>query len=70
MNIIPKKDLSLLPIHTSGDTLPQVDNFSSDLKWRTHVDSVIHKASKRIYILRIFVARVVILLSFLMYTLL
>ena len=59
MEIITNKNICLSPIHTSNGTLPQVNNmkllgliFSSDMKWKAHVDSQLAKCSKRIYIIR------------------
>jgi len=60
LDIVTKKSLKLSCVSCSGSfSLPIVDNlkilgvtFSSNLKWNTHLNDVIRKASQRIFILR------------------
>lgn len=59
MDFITKKSLRLPPVLTSEDLLPSVTSMrllgvviSSDMRWQLHVDNVIMKATKRLYILR------------------
>ncbi len=59
MDIITQKGMTLGPISSSAGALPRVSNmkllgltFSSDMKWKAHVDAVVRKASQRLYIIR------------------
>lgn len=59
MDIITNKSIVLGPIQTESGVLPQVQSIkllgltmSSDLKWNLHIDNIITKACKRIYIVR------------------
>jgi ribonuclease P/MRP protein subunit RPP40 len=59
MNIVTKKNLTLSPIVSCpGNTLESVTRvlllgvvFSADMKWSDHVNKVVSKASRRLYIL-------------------
>ncbi|MEL7308254.1 MAG: reverse transcriptase family protein, partial [Pseudomonadota bacterium] len=59
LNIVTKKNLLLSNVLSSTGFLPEVDElkllgvtFSSNLKWNTHVNSIVAKASRRIFIVR------------------
>ena len=60
MDFVTKRDLCLQPISDSaGNIVPNKDeinllgiSFSSDMRWNTHVDKVVRKSSKRLYIIR------------------
>ena len=59
LDIVTKRSIALSPVTTSGIPLPQVQSlkllrvtFTSDFKWDAHFDSLISKASKRVFIIR------------------
>ena len=59
MDIQTKRSISLAPISTNDDFLPAVKSlkllgvtFTSDMKWNQHIDNILTKASKRVFILR------------------
>ncbi len=60
MNIITKRDLCFSPVVVNDNySLRSVESFcylgvsmSSDLKWNSHVDKIVKKASRRIFLLR------------------
>lgn len=59
-NFVTKRNLSCTPIfQPSGDPIPTVNSvkilgvtFSDDMRWNLHVESVIKKACRRIYVIR------------------
>jgi len=60
LDVVTRKDLTLAPVSASnGDNIPIVTSItllgvtmSSDLKWNAHVDTIVKKASKRIFLIR------------------
>ena len=60
LDICTKKSVTLSPIYVpNGSSLPQVSSLrllgvtiSSDLKWKLHIDNVLKKCYKRIFLLR------------------
>jgi len=59
LDIITKKSLVTSPVISPVGHLPQVSHlrilgvtFSSDLKWNTHIETVLSKANKRLYLIR------------------
>ena len=58
MDIVTKKDLILHPIVSSDLSIKSVScvtllgvSFTSDMKWNTHVNNIVSKASRKLYIL-------------------
>jgi hypothetical protein len=59
-NFVTRRNLACLPIFgPSGESIPTVKSvkilgvtFSEDMRWNLHVDSVIRKACRRIYVIR------------------
>jgi len=59
MDFQTKRSISLAPISINNDFLPSVKSLkllgvtlTSDMKWNQHIDNILTKASKRVFILR------------------
>ena len=59
LNIVTKKNMTLSSVLSTSGRLPEVDQlkllgvtFCSNLKWNYHVQNIVAKASKRIFIIR------------------
>ena len=57
LDIITKKSIIASPVTGPSGPLPQVSfilgiTLSADLKWNSHVENIIKKANKRLYLIR------------------